>query len=68
MMEAALAQLNPTVGGVAGSTVKVGTYADVAASQGIERVAFSGLCLLGCPPRDRLAAPGLMEAQTISEP
>jgi len=58
----AFAQLNPTVGDVAGNTTLVRRARDEAAAQGADLVAFSELVLVGYPPEDLVLRPALVEA------
>jgi NAD+ synthase len=58
----AFAQLNPTVGDVAGNATLVRRARDEAAAQGADLVAFSELVLVGYPPEDLVLRPALVEA------
>jgi NAD+ synthase len=58
----ACAQLNPTVGDVAGNTNLVRRARDQAAAQGADLVVFSELVLVGYPPEDLVLRPALLEA------
>src|SRR5438552_11398682 len=58
----ACAQLNPTVGDVAGNTNLVRRARDEAAAQGADLVVFSELVLVGYPPEDLVLRPALGEA------
>jgi NAD+ synthase len=58
----AFAQLNPTVGDVAGNTTLVRRTRDDAAAQGADLVVFSELVLVGYPPEDLVLRPALVEA------
>ena len=58
----ACAQLNPTVGDVAGNTNLVRRARDEAAAQGADLVVFSELVLVGYPPEDLVLRPALLEA------
>ena len=57
----ACAQLNPTVGDVAGNTNLVRRARDQAAAQGADLVVFSELVLVGYPPEDLVLRPALLE-------
>jgi len=50
----ALAQLNPTVGDIAGNTARIGALIDRAAAEGAELVVFGELSVVGYPPKDLL--------------
>jgi NAD+ synthase len=58
----AFAQLNPTVGDVAGNTTLVRRARDEAAAQSADLVVFSELVLVGYPPEDLVLRPALVEA------
>ena len=58
----AFAQLNPTVGDVAGNLARVRRARDQAAELGAELVLFSELVLVGYPPEDLVLRPALVEA------
>ena len=58
----AFAQVNPTVGDVAGNTTLVRRMRDEAATQGADLVVFSELVLVGYPPEDLVLRPALVEA------
>ena len=58
----ALAQLNPTVGDVAGNADKVRRARAQAASQGAELVAFPELFIAGYPPEDLVLKPAFQAA------
>jgi NAD+ synthase len=58
----AFAQVNPTVGDVAGNTAIVRRRRDEAAAQGADLVVFSELVLVGYPPEDLVLRPALVEA------
>jgi len=58
----AFAQVNPTVGDVAGNTALVRRTRDEAAAQGADLVVFSELVLVGYPPEDLVLRPALVEA------
>ena len=56
----ALAQLNPTVGDVAGNAALVRRMRDQAAVKGVDLVVFSELVLVGYPPEDLVLRPALV--------
>jgi len=58
----AFAQVNPTVGDVAGNATLVRRMRDEAAAQGADLVVFSELVLVGYPPEDLVLRPALLEA------
>jgi NAD+ synthase len=58
----ALAQLNPTVGDVAGNLARVRRARDRAAEQGADLLVLSELVLVGYPPEDLVLRPALVEA------
>ena len=58
----AFAQVNPTVGDIAGNTALVRRMRDDAAAQGADLVVFSELVLVGYPPEDLVLRPALVEA------
>src|SRR5687767_15464611 len=58
----ALAQLNPTVGDVAGNLALVRRVRDDAARAGADLVVFSELLLVGYPPEDLVLRPALVKA------
>ena len=58
----AIAQVNPTVGDVAGNLAIVRRARDEAATQGADLVVFSELALVGYPPEDLVLRPALVEA------
>ncbi len=60
-MKIALAQLNPTVGDLAGNSRKVIDAITHARDQGAELVVFSELIICGYPPRDLLLVEGFVE-------
>ncbi len=61
-MKIALAQINPTVGDVSGSTEKIGRCIVQAERDGAELVVFSELALTGYPPGDLLSESDLVAA------
>ena len=58
----ALAQLNPTVGDVAGNTGKVRVARKTAAGQGADLVIFPELFIAGYPPEDLVLKPAFQSA------
>ncbi len=58
----ALAQVNPTVGDVAGNLALVRRVRDEAAAAGADLVVFPELVLVGYPPEDLVLRPALVEA------
>ncbi|MHB1156662.1 MAG: NAD+ synthase [Phycisphaerales bacterium] len=60
-MRIALAQINPTVGDIAGNTAKIVDFIDRAASQQAELVIFPELSIIGYPPKDLLLKPAIIE-------
>jgi len=54
MLRLALAQINPTVGDLAGNSRKIIEYIERARQLGADLVAFPELCLSGYPPEDLL--------------
>ena len=61
-MRLALAQLNPTVGDIAGNTVLVLDAIDQARRDGADVLVTGELSLIGYPPRDLLFRHGVVEA------
>ena len=61
-LKIALAQLNPTVGDVAGNTAKVRRARDDAAAMRADVVAFPELFLAGYPPEDLVLKPAFQAA------
>ena len=59
-MLVALAQINPTVGDLAGNVEKILSYAHCAAEEGADLVVFPELCVSGYPPMDLLDHPGFV--------
>ena len=53
-LRAALAQINPTVGDLAGNARRVAGYIERARDEGAQLVVFPELCLTGYPPEDLL--------------
>lgn len=60
-MKIALAQLNPTVGDLAGNARKIIDAITNARDQGAELVVFSELIICGYPPRDLLLVEGFVD-------
>jgi NAD+ synthase (glutamine-hydrolysing) len=58
----ALAQINTTVGDVAGNTAQIIDAIEQARSEGAQMVAFSELAITGYPPEDLLYKPALIAA------
>ena len=58
----ALAQLNPTVGDVAGNAALIRRVRDEAAAQGADLVVCSELALVGYPPEDLVLRPAFVDA------
>jgi len=58
----AIAQVDPTVGDIAGNSGLVRRVRDEAATQGADLVVFSELVLVGYPPEDLVLRPALVEA------
>src|SRR5688572_4764871 len=56
------AQVNPTVGDIAGNAALVRRVRDEAAVQRADLVVFSELVLVGYPPEDLVLRPALVEA------
>src|SRR5215210_5311240 len=61
-LKIALAQLNPTVGDVAGNADKVRRARDQAKAEGADLVAFPELFLAGYPPEDLVLKPAFQAA------
>src|SRR5216110_367951 len=61
-LKIALAQLNPTVGDVAGNADKVRGARDQAAAMGADLVAFPELFIAGYPPEDMVLKPAFQAA------
>src|SRR5438105_3919905 len=59
-MRIALAQLNPTVGDIAGNRDRLGRAVEEAARRGAELVVASELYLTGYPPRDLVERDGFV--------
>jgi NAD+ synthetase len=61
-MKIALAQINPTVGDIAGNSAKMADCIDRARDGGAELVVFGELSATGYPPRDLLSRPSFVAA------
>ncbi len=61
-VKVALAQINPTVGDLAGNAAKIVEFARRAHAQGAQLVITPELSLCGYPPEDLLLRPAFMEA------
>lgn len=61
-MRLALAQINPTVGDIAGNARLIGEFVQRARAQGVDLVVFPELCLCGYPPKDLLLQEGFIRA------
>jgi len=60
-MRLALAQINPTIGDIAGNVAKMAAAIDAAAADGAELVVFGELSVTGYPPRDLLLKPHFVQ-------
>jgi NAD+ synthetase len=60
-MRVALAQINPTVGDIAGNTRKVVAFAQRAKAAGASLVVFPELVITGYPPKDLLLKPQFVD-------
>jgi NAD+ synthase len=58
----ALAQINPTVGDIAGNAAKIAAYRRDGASLGADLVIFPELSLVGYPPEDLVLKPAFQDA------
>lgn len=61
-MRLALAQINPTVGDIAGNAALIERAIEGARQRAVDAVVFPELCLCGYPPRDLLLHEGFVEA------
>ncbi|HMN41913.1 MAG TPA: NAD+ synthase [Phycisphaerales bacterium] len=61
-MRLALAQINPTIGDIAGNAALIVRAIDEARSKGADLVVLPELCLCGYPPKDLLLQEGFVEA------
>lgn len=57
----ALAQINPTVGDLAGNAARMQRMAEEAAAQGADLVLYPEMCLTGYPPEDLVLIPAFRE-------
>src|SRR6476646_4970595 len=57
----ALAQINPTVGDIAGNARKIVEYSHRAKSDGATTVVFPELCVIGYPPKDLVLKPQFID-------
>ena len=62
MLRIAVAQLNPTVGDIAGNLVKAREARTLAAQQGADLVLFTELFIAGYPPEDLVQKPAFLAA------
>jgi NAD+ synthetase len=60
-MRVALAQINPTVGDIAGNCRKIVEFANRAKAQGAQLVVFPELAVVGYPPKDLLLKPQFIQ-------
>jgi NAD+ synthetase len=60
-MRIALAQINPTVGDIAGNTRKISQYIEAARDLGAKLCVFPELAIIGYPPKDLLLKPRFIE-------
>lgn len=60
-LKIALAQINPTVGDIAGNAEKIRAARAEAAGQGADLVVFSELALVGYPPEDLMLKPAFQQ-------
>ena len=60
-LRVSLAQINPTVGDLAGNTKKIIEYIQKAREQGADIVAFPEMAVTGYPPEDLLLKPGFIK-------
>ncbi|MFT3923705.1 MAG: NAD+ synthase [Myxococcales bacterium] len=65
-MRVALCQINPTVGDLAGNSLKILQGAERARAEGADLAVFPELALVGYPPRDLLDRPAFLRAVTAS--
>ena len=62
----ALAQMNPTVGDLAGNAARILEMAVQAADMGADLVLFPEMALIGYPPEDLVLVPGPAEPRASS--
>src|SRR5579871_5824108 len=60
-MRVALAQINPTVGDIAGNARKIGKYIEAARDLGAKLCVFPELAIVGYPPKDLLLKPRFIQ-------
>ena len=65
-MKIALAQINPTVGDVAGNSQRIARAIAAARDGGADLAVFSELAITGYPPRDLLARPSFVAASVAA--
>jgi NAD+ synthase (glutamine-hydrolysing) len=65
-MRIAMAQLNPTVGDIAGNTAAIIEAIAAARRQGAEMVITPELSVIGYPPRDLLLKPGVLDQMILA--
>ncbi|MBL1175564.1 NAD+ synthase [Pantanalinema sp. GBBB05] len=65
-MKIAIAQLNPTIGDLAGNAQQILAAAQTAADQGARLLLTPELSLCGYPPRDLLMRPGFIQAMATT--
>ncbi|MBD2000341.1 NAD+ synthase [Leptolyngbya sp. FACHB-541] len=65
-MKIAIAQLNPTIGDLAGNAQQILNAAQEAAAQGVRLLLTTELSLCGYPPRDLLMQPSFVDAIAIT--
>ncbi len=65
-MKAALAQINATVGDLAGNAERIARAARAAHAQGARLVVAPELALTGYPPEDLLLRPGFLQASAVA--
>ncbi|NNE71056.1 MAG: NAD+ synthase [Rhodothermales bacterium] len=61
-MKIALAQINPTVGDLAGNAARIIDFAESAAREGADLVVYPELCVTGYPPLDLLESDAFIDA------